>query len=158
MYIAQIRFLGYADLDKILELNKQITSTWTAEIIASDLSEDSNEGITYIGAFSSTLEERLLGYAVLGIENNVKKCGVLMLLLVDRNYFRMGIATQLMIAISDCASYLRYKKLKLRVRKSNRAAISLYSKLNFRKESVIEGYYSDGEDAYMMVSRVPIGI
>ena len=43
------------------------------------------------------------------------------------------------------------KEAYLEVRVSNIPAISLYEKLGFRKESVINGYYRDGEAAYLMV-------
>lgn len=43
------------------------------------------------------------------------------------------------------------KEVYLEVRVSNEPAVSLYEKLGFNKESVLEGYYRDGEAAYLMV-------
>jgi len=40
----------------------------------------------------------------------------------------------------------------LEVRASNRVAIEMYRKLGFRAGKSLEGYYRDGEDAYLMVS------
>jgi len=40
----------------------------------------------------------------------------------------------------------------LEVRVSNRPAIEMYRKLGFKAGKSLEGYYRDGEDAYMMVS------
>jgi len=42
------------------------------------------------------------------------------------------------------------KQAFLEVRVSNKPAISLYEKLGFKVLRVIRGYYSDGEDAYVM--------
>jgi len=42
----------------------------------------------------------------------------------------------------------------LEVRVTNYPAINLYKKLNFEIVKVIPGYYSDGEDAYVMSLRL----
>jgi ribosomal-protein-alanine N-acetyltransferase len=42
------------------------------------------------------------------------------------------------------------KQAFLEVRVSNMPAISLYKKLGFKVTRTIHGYYSDGEDAYVM--------
>lgn len=158
MYVPEIRFLTSKDLREVLALNSQFRSPWSDDVIVSDLNNKSIDEVSYIGAFATTMEAPLLGYAVLGKECNVKKCGVLMALIVHRDYLRMGIGTQLILSVSDCAEYLRYKRLKLRVRKSNFPAISLYEKLSFKKESIRENYYSDGEDAFVMTANLPIQI
>ncbi len=158
MYVADIKFLTPKDLSQVLELNSQIVNPWSDEIIEDDLNNNSIDEVSYIGAFATTLEAPLLGYAVLGSEHDVKGCGILMALIVHRDYFRMGIGTQLILAVSDCAEYLRYKRIKLRVRKSNFGAIALYEKLSFRKESICEKYYSNGEDAFVMSSKIPVQI
>ena len=156
MYVAEIKFLTSKNLPEVLDLNSQFQSPWADDVIESDLNNKSIDEVSYIGAFATTLEAPLLGYAVLGNERNVKKCGVLMALIVHHDYFRMGIGTQLILSVSNCAEYLRYKRLKLRVRKSNFPAISLYEKLSFKKESIRESYYSDGEDAFVMTAKLPI--
>ncbi len=158
MYVADIKFLTPENLSQVLEINSQILNPWSDDIIEDDLNNNSIDEVSYIGAFATTLEAPLLGYAVLGCEHGVKKCGVLMALIVHRDYFRMGIGTQLIFAVSDCAEYLRYKRIKLRVRKSNFAAIALYEKFSFRKESIISGYYSNGEDAFVMSSKIPVQV
>jgi ribosomal-protein-alanine N-acetyltransferase len=43
------------------------------------------------------------------------------------------------------------KKIMLEVRKSNAGAMALYSKLGFFTEQIKKGYYSDGEDAHVMM-------
>ncbi|MDR0797125.1 MAG: ribosomal-protein-alanine acetyltransferase, partial [Nitrososphaerota archaeon] len=42
----------------------------------------------------------------------------------------------------------------LEVRVTNEPAISLYKKLDFEISRTINGYYSDGEDAYVMTKKL----
>ena len=116
MYLPEIDFLTFNDLPGILRLNASVSWSWPEEVIKSDLTQNSENETTYIGAFATTTEASLLGYAVLGRE---KRMGVLMSLIVDRKFQRKGIGMQLLFAVSDCAMYLNFKRLILRVRKSN---------------------------------------
>ncbi len=153
MYLPEINFLNINSLPDILRINAKSGCSWSEEVIRADLQNNSNNEITYIGAFATNTEASLLGYAVLGRE---KKYGLLMALNVDKNFQRMGIGTQLLIAVSDCAMYLNMKRLKLRVRKSNSGAIALYSQMSFKGETVRRGYYSNGEDAIVMSASLPL--
>ena len=153
MYVPDIDFLTSDDIPDILRINAESQCSWPEEVIRSDLSDNSSSEITYLGAFASTAEAPLLGYAVLGRE---KREGLLMALIVDRIYQRRGIGRQLLVAVSDCAMYLKFRRLKLKVRKSNSAAISLYSQMSFVGETVRHGYYSNGEDAVIMSAKLPL--
>lgn len=153
MYLPEIDFLNYNDLPGILRLNAGASYSWPEEVIRADLGQDSSSETTYIGAFATTAEAPLLGYAVLGRE---KRAGLLMWLLVDGKYQRQGIGTQLLLAVGDCAQYLNMRILRLRVRKSNAGAIALYSGLSFRQERIRQGYYSNGDDAIVMSAVLPL--
>ena len=155
MYLPEIDFLTFNDLPGILRLNASVSWSWPEDVIKSDLNQDSNNETTYIGAFATTTEAPLLGYAVLGRE---KRIGVLMSLIVDRKFQRKGIGMQLLLAVSDCAMYLNLRRLMLRVRKSNSPAIALYTQMSFRTERVRRGYYSNGEDAIVMSSKLPLTV
>ena len=155
MYLPEIDFLDFNDLPGILRLNAGVPYSWPEDVIRSDLSQDSQNETTYIGAFATTAEAPLLGYAVLGRE---KRAGLLMWLLVDKAYQRRGIGTQLLLAVSDCAVYMNMKILRLRVRKSNTPAIELYSQMSFRRERIRQGFYSNGEDAIVMSARLPLKV
>lgn len=63
-------------------------------------------------------------------------------------YQNQGVGFSLMRAVEDAVNR---PSIKLCVRKSNRAAIHLYEKLGYHKENTRHHYYSDGEDAYVMV-------
>ena len=153
MFTPNIDFLTLNDLPGILRINAGVSWSWPEDVIKSDLSQDSDSETTYLGAFATTPEAPLLGYAVLGRD---KRSGVLMALLVDKHYHRRGIGSQLLLAVSDCAEYLNMKRLMLRVRKSNIPAISLYTHMAFKSESVRQGYYSNGEDAIVMSAKLPL--
>lgn len=153
MYVPEIDFLTFNDLPEVLRINAESACSWPEEVIRSDLNQDSQNEITYLGAFATTAEAPLLGYAVLGRE---KREGLLMALIVDSIYRRRGIGRQLLMAVSDCAVYLHFRRLRLKVRKSNSGAISLYSQMSFTGETVRRGYYSNGEDAIIMSARLPL--
>ncbi|MHA1230756.1 MAG: GNAT family N-acetyltransferase [Candidatus Helarchaeota archaeon] len=50
--------------------------------------------------------------------------------------------------------YYHAEEYYLEVRISNESAIKLYEKNNFKKIKVINGYYKDGEDAYLMARGI----
>ena len=153
MYLPDIDFLTFDDLPGVLRLNAASKYSWPEDVIRSDLGQDSQNETTYIGAFATTTEAQLLGYAVLGREI---RTGILMFLLVDKAYQRRGIGTQLLLAVSDCAMYLNFRRIRLRVRKSNTGAIALYSSMSFKKERIRQGNYSNGEDAIVMSAGLPL--
>ncbi len=153
MYVPDIDFLTFNDLPDILRINAASSCSWPEEVIRSDLSQDSENETTYLGAFATTAEAPLLGYAVLGRE---KRAGLLMALVVDSIYRRKGIGRQLLMAIGDCALYLNFRRLRLKVRKSNSGAIALYTQMSFIGETVRRGYYSNGEDAIIMSAGLPL--
>ena len=153
MYLPEIDFLTFEDLPAVLRLNAEVPYSWPEDVIRSDLSQDSQNEAAYIGAFATTAEAPLLGYAVLGRED---RAGLLMWLLVDREYQRRGIGSQLLLAVSDCAVYMKFRMLRLRVRKSNTGAIALYESMSFKAERVRQGYYSNGDDALVMSARLPL--
>ena len=153
MYVPDIDFLTFDDLPDVLRINAASSCSWPEEVIRSDLSQDSENETTYLGAFATTAEAPLLGYAVLGRE---KRAGLLMALVVDSIYRRKGIGRQLLMAIGDCALYLNFRRLRLKVRKSNSGAIALYTQMSFVGETVRRGYYSNGEDAIIMSAALPL--
>ncbi|KAF8914181.1 acyl-CoA N-acyltransferase [Gymnopilus junonius] len=71
---------------------------------------------------------------------------------VLRSYRRLGLAKKLMVQSQEAmAQIYRASYVSLHVRKSNRAALSLYKDtLGFTVKDIEKGYYADGEDAYAM--------
>lgn len=62
-------------------------------------------------------------------------------------YRRQGIARDLLHA---CEAQLKTPRLRLSVRASNQAAITLYEKEDYRTMDIWKGYYNDGENAIVM--------
>lgn len=71
---------------------------------------------------------------------------------VLRTYRRLGLANKLMQqAQKAMRDVFGAKYVSLHVRKTNRAALSLYQDtLGFTMKEIEEKYYADGEDAYSM--------
>jgi len=70
---------------------------------------------------------------------------------VDPRYQRRGIGRALLRA---CEAQIKLPRMKLTVRLSNDAAISLYEKEGYRNLDIWKGYYSDGEDGLVMVKSL----
>lgn len=49
---------------------------------------------------------------------------------------------------------LHYQNVNLEVRVSNVKAIALYQKFGFKNVAVRKRYYSNGEDAYLMIKEL----
>lgn len=89
------------------------------------------------------------------IRSKPRRVGHLVSIAVLPGYRRRGIGSALLAeTIRVMRDVYRVEAIYLEVRVSNRPAISLYEKFGFRKARVIRGYYSDGEDAYVMVKRL----
>ncbi|HEX5807374.1 MAG TPA: GNAT family N-acetyltransferase [Anaerolineales bacterium] len=70
---------------------------------------------------------------------------------VDPRYQRRGIGRALLRA---CESKTKLPRMKLTVRMSNEAAISLYEKEGYRSVDIWKRYYNDGEDGLVMEKRL----
>ena len=90
---------------------------------------------------------KIVGYIALmemGLESKI------MSIAVKKEFRRMGIGSKLLDeAIKRCKEKGK-TRLFLEVRVSNIAAQCLYKKKGFKVIDTIPGYYSDGEDAYVM--------
>ncbi|PSN91769.1 ribosomal-protein-alanine N-acetyltransferase [Candidatus Marsarchaeota G2 archaeon OSP_D] len=76
---------------------------------------------------------------------------------VHKAFRRQGIGRRLMlIACNNAYSEYKATEVYLEVRVTNAPAISLYKKLGFEIKEVSVGYYSDGEDAYVMQAQLPL--
>jgi ribosomal-protein-alanine N-acetyltransferase len=67
---------------------------------------------------------------------------------------RKGVAQALMIMAMEGMGYYKVKQCYLEVRVTNGAGVALYKKLGFDVSRTSNGYYSDGEDAYVMTKKL----
>jgi ribosomal-protein-alanine N-acetyltransferase len=67
---------------------------------------------------------------------------------------RKGVAQALVNVAIDGMRYYKAKQIYLEVRVANTGGIALYKKLGFDVSRTIHGYYSDGEDAYVMSKKL----
>jgi len=72
---------------------------------------------------------------------------------VDPRYQRRGIGRALLHA---CEARVRLPRVRLTVRMSNTAAISLYEKEGYRSVDIWKRYYNDGEDGLVMEKTLPL--
>ncbi|XP_007948573.2 N-alpha-acetyltransferase 11 [Orycteropus afer afer] len=97
---------------------------------------------------------KIVGYVLAKMEEDADDVahGHITSLAVKRSHRRLGLAKKLMDQASRAMiENFNAKYVSLHVRKSNRAALHLYSNtLNFQISEVEPKYYADGEDAYAM--------
>jgi len=99
---------------------------------------------------------RIVGYILAKMEEDLAEDqephGHVTSISVLRSYRRLGLAKRLMIQSQESmATVFRASYVSLHVRKSNRAALSLYrDTLGFTVKDIEKKYYADGEDAYAM--------
>ncbi|KAK3589483.1 hypothetical protein CHS0354_030605 [Potamilus streckersoni] len=98
---------------------------------------------------------KIVGYVLAKMEEDPEDSvphGHITSLAVKRSYRRLGMAQKLMDQASRamCENF-DAKYVSLHVRKSNRAALHLYTNtLKFQISEIEPKYYADGEDAYAM--------
>ena len=94
-----------------------------------------------------------VGLAKLGLGGLIRKGHVVSIAVLPQGR-RKGVAQALMTkAIKGMHSY-KAKLCYLEVRVTNEPGVSLYKKLGFEVTRTLHGYYSDGEDAYVMTKKL----
>jgi len=97
---------------------------------------------------------KIVGYVLAKMEEEAadEPHGHITSLAVKRSHRRLGLAQKLMDQTAQSmVETFNAKYVSLHVRKSNRAALNLYTKaLKFQINEIEAKYYADGEDAYAM--------
>ena len=94
-----------------------------------------------------------VGLATFGLGGLIRKGHVVSIAVLPQGR-RKGVAQALMTAAMEGMSHYKAKLCYLEVRVTNDAGVSLYKKLGFEVSRTINGYYSDGEDAYVMTKKL----
>ena len=108
--------------------------------------EDSN----VVGYIMSRIE---VGLSNFGLGGLIRKGHVVSIAVMPQAR-RKGVATSLLKAGMEGMCYYKAKQIYLEVRVTNGAGVALYKKLGLEVARTISGYYSDGEDAYVMSKKL----
>ena len=142
-----IREMKADDLKRIVELEKDLfLSPWNEEDFIHELKEN-----PMAGYYILEKENQIIGYIglwFLGDQFQIKTIAT------DRHFQGQGCASQLMEYALEKSEELHYQNVNLEVRVSNVKAIALYQKFGFKNVAVRKRYYSNGEDAYLMIKEL----
>jgi ribosomal-protein-alanine N-acetyltransferase len=94
-----------------------------------------------------------VGLASYGLGGLIRKGHVVSIAVLPQGR-RKGVAQALMTAAMDGMQRYNAKQIFLEVRVTNGAGVALYKKLGLEIARTIHGYYSDGEDAYLMSKKL----
>jgi ribosomal-protein-alanine N-acetyltransferase len=94
-----------------------------------------------------------VGLSNLGLGGLIRKGHVVSIAVLPQSR-RKGVAKALISRALEGMRYYKAKQCFLEVRVTNEVAVSLYKKLGFDVTRTLSGYYSDGEDAYVMTIKL----
>jgi ribosomal-protein-alanine N-acetyltransferase len=145
------------DLQDVMQINRVCLPENYTDMFFIDLyerfpqtfivAEEDNEVIGYI---MSRIE---VGISNFGLGGLVKKGHVVSIAVLPEDR-RKGVASALIKAAMEGMCYYKAKQIFLEVRVTNEAGINLYKKLGLEVTRTISGYYSDGENAYVMTKKL----
>ena len=121
---------------------------WEEHIIARDLDEPGTS--VYLKA---VVNGTIAGYGVLGRTEDTSH---LMNIAVLPGYRKHGVALQLMAGFDEISLEWGCRRMHLEVRSSNLIARNFYASIGFVYSSRVKGYYANGEDALILVARIPL--
>lgn len=145
------------DLQSVIQINRVCLPENYTDFFFMDLHQRfpgtfivAEEDAGIAGYIMCRIEVGLSNYGFGGL---IKKGHVVSIAVLPQ-YRRRGIAHALISKALEGMQYYKAKQCFLEVRVTNDIAISLYKKLGFEVTRTINGYYSDGEDAYVMTKKL----
>jgi len=97
----------------------------------------------------SRMKRALYEYIIVGVKTNPELARILMLA-VSKEYKRRGIGSILLSNFLREASIKNIKHVELEVKTSNHPAIKFYQKHGFESIDILNKFYQNSEDAYVM--------
>ena len=145
------------DLQSVMQINRVCLPENYTDFFFVDLHQRFPE--TFIVAEE---DGKIIGYIMCRIEVGLSNYGFgglvrkghVVSIAVLPQHRRKGAAQAIINRAIQGMEYYKAKQCFLEVRVTNEAAISLYKKLGFEVTRTINGYYSDGEDAYVMTKKL----
>lgn len=152
-----LRKFGPGDLQNVMQINRVCLPENYTDFFFVDLHQRFPE--TFIVAEEAG---KIVGYIMCRIEVGLSNFGFgglvrkghVVSIAVLPQARRKGVALALINRSLQGMEYYKAKQGFLEVRVTNDAAITLYKRLGFEITRTINGYYSDGEDAYVMTKRL----
>ena len=146
-----------SDLDKVISINRVCLPENYSPYFFMEIYE--RYPLTFIVAEH---DGELVGYIMCRIETGFSSLGTLSLskkghvvsVAVLPLHQRKGVGTVLMSEAMKNMRVYKAKECFLEVRASNTPAIDMYKHLGFRIARTAEGYYADGENAYVMARKL----
>ncbi|MEM3700835.1 MAG: ribosomal protein S18-alanine N-acetyltransferase [Candidatus Bathyarchaeia archaeon] len=153
----KLRKFTMDDLQKVMHINRVCLPENYTDYFFIELHQRFPE--TFIVAEE---DGEVVGYIMCRIEFGLSNFGFSGLLrkghivsvAVLQQYRRKGIGKALVAQALENMRIYNAKQCFLEVRVTNTPAIELYKKLGFEITRTIHGYYSDGEDAYVMTRKL----
>ncbi len=145
------------DLQAVIRINRVCLPENYTDMFFMDLHERfpetfivAEEDHDAVGYIMCRIEVGLSNYGLGGL---IRKGHVVSLAVMPQAR-RKGVASALLNgAMAGMVSY-KAKQIYLEVRVTNEAGVNLYKKLGLEVVRTIPGYYSDGEDAYVMSKKL----
>lgn len=151
MQIAEIDLCTIDDLDALCRIEAAcFEQPWSRHSIEYGL-EDQGP-VVFIKAEIAGV---IAGYCVIAHDEG---CSHMMNLAVLEEYRGRGIARQLIAAMEVISIDWGYDRMILEVRPSNRNARDLYSDIGFVYQTRLKRYYSNEEDALVLLGKFPLNI
>jgi ribosomal-protein-alanine N-acetyltransferase len=145
------------DLQAVMQTNRVCLPENYSDFFFIDLHQRYPE--TFIVAEEN---DKLLGYILCRMEVGLSNMGLsglirkghIVSIAVMPQVRRRGVAQAVINKAIEGMQYYKSKQAFLEVRVTNEPAIALYKKLDFEISKTLNGYYSDGEDAYVMTKKL----
>jgi ribosomal-protein-alanine N-acetyltransferase len=153
----KLRKFAPGDLQSVIQINRVCLPENYSDFFFLDLHERFPE--TFIVAEGNG---KVVGYIMcrvevglssLGLGGLMRKGHVVSVAVLPQSR-RKGVAQALIKQAIEGMRYYKAKQCYLEVRVTNEAGIALYKKLGFDVSRTVHGYYSDGEDAYVMSKKL----
>jgi ribosomal-protein-alanine N-acetyltransferase len=145
------------DLQSVMQINRVCLPENYTDMFFIDLHERFPE--TFIvaeenGAIAGYTMCRVeVGLSNHGLGGLIRKGHVVSIAVLPQSR-RKGVASALIKAAMEGMCYYKAKQIFLEVRVTNGAGVSLYKKSGLEVSRTINGYYSDGEGAYVMSKKL----
>jgi ribosomal-protein-alanine N-acetyltransferase len=153
-----IRKFRENDMQAVMQINRETLPENYTDYFFLDLFERYPD--TFIVAEQ---DGKILGYIMCRIEVGLSNFGLggiirkghVVSIAVLPKARRKGVAQELIKTALEGMKKYKAKQGFLEVRVTNGPGVKLYTKMSFEVTRTIHGYYSDGEDAYVMSKKLP---